>query len=353
MPNAIEYKCPRCGGRLEFDSASQRMKCPYCDTSYPVSDFAGAEAQPAPAAQAQNQAEDGWSAGFGVYHCSSCGAEIIADASTAATHCPYCDNPVILTDRLSDTLKPDYIIPFKIDKKAAKNALREHFHGKKLLPKVFSAENHLDEIKGIYVPYWLYDTTAEGSASYRMKNMRSWSDGNYNYTETSNFAANRAGFASFRKIPVDASQRMDDEMMESLEAFDFHEAVPFDSAYLSGFFADRFDVTSEQCLQRVKERAEKSVEDELYSTVKGFSSVHQESCSVALRNTKVSYALYPVWILNTTWRGNKYVFAMNGQTGKFVGNLPVDQGIYWRRRLLYTLCFGGGAYALLWALGML
>ena len=346
MPNAMEYKCPKCGGRLELSSALQQMKCPYCDAVYPVSDFSGAEA-----AQAQQSA--GWADGFGMYQCSSCGAEIIADASTAATHCPYCDNPVILTDRLSDALKPDYIIPFKVDKKTAKNALREHFHGKRLLPKVFSAENHLDEIKGIYVPYWLYDTTAEASASYRMKNMRSWSDGNYNYTETSNFAATRSGFVSFRKVPVDASQRMDDEMMESLEAFDFNDAIPFDPAYLSGFFADRFDVSSEECLQRIRERTSKTVEEDLYNSVRGFASVQQEACHVSLRDTGVSYALYPVWILNTTWRGKKYVFAMNGQTGKFVGNLPVDQGIYWRRRLLYTLCFGGGAYALLWALGML
>ena len=63
--------------------------------------------------------------------------------------------------RLSGMLKPDYVIPFKLDKKAAKAAYMRHIEGKRLLPKLFRDQNHIDEIKGIYVPFWLFDADAD------------------------------------------------------------------------------------------------------------------------------------------------------------------------------------------------
>ena len=51
-----------------------------------------------------------------------------------------------------------------------------------------------------------------------------------------------------------------------------------------------------------------------------------KNTSVQVRNGLAKYALYPVWLLNTSYKGEKYTFAMNGQTGKFIGNLPVDNG---------------------------
>ncbi len=344
MANTIKYKCPSCGAGLEFSSSLQKMKCPYCDSVFPVSGFQPFEM---PSQQAEPVSD------FNVYHCSSCGAEIIADESTAATNCPYCSNPVIMTGKVTGDLMPDYIIPFKLDREAAKNALREHLRGKKLLPKVFSRENHIDEIKGVYVPFWLFDTTAEATATYRMTNTRCWSDSDFEYTETSNYEAVRTGHVSFENVPADGSQKMADDLMESLETFDFSSAVPFDPAYLSGYFADKYDVSAQQCQERAAERIRRSAIDALYDTVNGYGSVTETSSQATLEGTKIKYAMYPVWILNTTWRGQNYMFAMNGQTGKFVGDLPVDRSIYWKWRLLYTLGFSGIIYAVMWALGLL
>ena len=356
MANLIEYKCPSCGGVLQFDSATQKLKCPYCDSTFDVDAFKTDDGTQAStpvegngginisiSSDTWNEAEAG---NFGIYSCSSCGAEIIADETTAATSCPYCNNNVILTGRLAGNLKPDCIIPFKYGKEEAKEALRGHMKGKSLLPKVFSDENHLDEIKGVYVPYWLYDCEADTSASYRMTKVRSWADINYSYTETSHYGADRQGLVDFQNVPADASKSIADELTESLESFDYSELTDFKTAYLAGFFANRYDVPSEECLRRAKERIDISALNTLDPTVQGYATVSRSGGNVQLRNIRVKYALMPVWILCTSWRGDKYLFAMNGQTGKFVGNLPVDKWRYWKYRLLYTGLICAAVYAL-------
>ena len=346
MASTVRYACPNCRAGLEFDSKLQKMKCPYCDSVFPVSDFM---ADSAPVEKPKTDAVSG----FGTYRCSTCGAEVIADEVTAATNCPYCSNPIILTGNVDGQLMPDYIIPFKISREEAKAALKKHLSGKKLLPKVFTSEHHLDEIKGIYVPFWLFDTTADGHTSYIMTKTRMWSDAHYNYTETSRYRAERAGTIRFENIPADGSKKMADDMMESLETFDFGSAVPFDPVYLSGYFADRYDISADECIGRIENRVRKSAVDAFEDTVTGYGSVTQESADVRLVNTVKKYAMYPVWILNTTWRGKTYMFAMNGESGKFVGDLPVDKMIYWKWRLLYGLGFAGILYGAMYFLGIL
>lgn len=334
----LNYKCPKCGGKLEFDSKTQMMKCPYCDSLFPVEDF-----------KTQTVSSEVWNnnEGFGLYHCNSCSAEIIADAATASTHCPYCDSPVILTDKLSGTEKPDCLIPFKYDKKAAKEALGEHFKGKKFLPKVFSTENHLDEIKGIYVPFYLFDTTVNVEAAYEMKNTRMWSDTRNQYTETSIFRGDRNCMIDFSKVPIDSMKEMPNEITESLEMYDYSQLTDFDTAYLSGYFANIHDESENDCLNQVSRRIANTAMDRVDSSVNGYASVRRINESVKLQNVTSKYALLPVWILNTTWKDQKYVFAMNGQTGKFVGNLPIDIWTYWKYRLLYALGFGVVLYIIL------
>lgn len=332
----LQYKCPCCGGFISYDISSSKMKCPYCDTEFDLETLKSYdEGLKNDKPDDMNWiSEDGKehfeddSDGIGVYVCSSCGGEIIADETTSATNCPFCGNPTIFKSRLSGELKPDYIIPFKLDKKAAKEALKKHMSGKKLLPKVFKSENHIDEVKGVYVPFWLFDTDASAEARYRATKTRFWSDGNYDYTETSHYSLLRSGSMGFEHIPVDGSRKMPDDLMESLEPFNFSEAVDFQTAYLSGYLADRYDVPADECNKRANERVKHSSDIALRSTVAGYDSVVPENVSVQFSDGKKHYALYPVWLLNTTWNGTKYTFAMNGQTGKFVGDLPIDKSVY-------------------------
>lgn len=348
-----EYKCPCCGGAIAFDSTIQKMKCPYCDTEFDVASLAAQDSESVNQQEDQMQWEtaaggqwqDGEADGLRTYVCKSCGGEIVGDETTAATKCPYCDNPVVMMGQFTGALKPDYVIPFKLDKKAAKEALNKHYKGKRLLPKVFKQENHIDEVKGIYVPFWLFDADADADIQYSARKVRRWSDSNYDYTETSYFTALRGGQVGFERVPVDGSTKMPDALMESIEPFDFSEAVDFQTAYLAGYLADKYDVDAAESIARANERIKKSTQDAFAVTVEGYDSVHAESSSVRLSNGKAKYALYPVWILNTTWNKKKYTFAMNGQTGKFVGDLPLDKGAY--KKWLIALCGAASAVTFL------
>lgn len=349
MANIIEYKCPHCGGKLEFNSDVQKLKCPYCDSEVTIEEANKITIASDPSPDIPQDTFGTDADGFGLYKCSSCGAEIIADETTAATNCPYCSNAVILTGRIAGQLRPDIIIPFKVSKEDAKAALQKHFQGKKLLPNVFSDENHLDEIKGVYVPFFIYDTDAHCESSYSATKVRVWTDARYNYTETEDYRIDRSGSMTFRNVPVDGLKEIDNDITESLEVFDVSEAVPFNTAYLSGFFAHRYDVDSQECKVRARERISNSINSEVDATVSGYNTVSKTSSSTELSNTKIRYAFFPIWILNTSWRDKTYLFAMNGQSGKFVGDLPLDKGKYWIQRLLW----GGGIGAvllLLWEL---
>lgn len=329
MSQLLEYKCPNCGGAVEYDASGERMKCPYCDTVFDVEALKEAQEELGEDEIKWNEEGQEWTEShMRVYVCQSCGGEVIADDVTAASSCPYCGNPVIMKGNLSGELKPDFIIPFKLDKKAAVEKFKEHLMGKRLLPKVFRSENKIEEIKGIYVPFWTYDTGADASVSYKAEKVRYWSDHDYDYTERSYYSVYREGEIAFENIPVDASQKMNDDLMDSIEPFDFSQAVPFTSAYLSGFFADKYDVSKEDCSQRANVRIKNTTENTFLSTVQGYSSVTPEQSRIRLSGGSIKYALLPVWLMNVTWKGEKYTFAMNGQTGKFVGNLPLDKASY-------------------------
>ena len=335
MADIHEYKCPHCGGAVTFDSSTQKMKCPYCDTEFEIDAMNAFESAVSDSQDEMNwnSSDEQWNVGEDgliTYVCKSCGGEIIGDENMGASSCPYCGNPIVVMDKFSGTLKPNYIIPFKLDKEAAKAALEKHLKGKTLLPKVFKNQNHIDEIKGIYVPFWFYDTGVDACMNYKATKTRTWEDANNRYTETSYYGVTRGGTIAFKNVPADGSSKMDDDLMESIEPFNFSEAVDFKNAYLSGYLADKYDVTSEACTPRVNERIKVSTEDAFKKTVQGYATVNAEGGQVRFFDSMVKYALCPVWILNTSWKGEKFTFAMNGQTGKMVGNLPMDKGAYWK-----------------------
>lgn len=333
MQTMREYKCPCCGGAIAFDSTRQKMKCPFCDTEFEIETLQNYEKE----LKEEHQDHMEWERTAGEewteeeaghlrsFSCQSCGGEIIGDENTVATSCPFCGNPVILMGRVSGSLRPDLVIPFKLDKKKAKEAFKRHLSGRKLLPKVFKDQNHIDEIKGIYVPFWLFDTDVDAQMRYRATKVRFWSDARYDYTETSYFLVQREGRVGFERVPVDGSVKMEDDLMDSIEPFDDSEAVDFNTAYLAGYLADKYDVSAKESEERANRRVKRSVEELFCETVKGYATISKDKSAVQLHGGEAKYALYPVWLLNTTWNGKKYVFAMNGQTGKFVGNLPVDK----------------------------
>lgn len=343
------YQCPACTGPLHYAGDSGKLECEYCGSAYDVAEIeklyadreAAAETQAASAvaaqaAEAEELGEDqgeyaasgeSWDPeGMKAYSCPSCGAELVCDETTVATSCPYCGNPSIVPGQFAGMRKPDYVLPFKLDKKAAEDALRQYYKGKKLLPKAFSAENHIQEIKGVYVPFWLYDGEADADVSYAATRVFTTTRGNERITTTEHYQVRRAGTVRFERIPVDASSKMPDEHMDSIEPFDYSELKPFSTAYLPGYLADKYDEDAEKCAERADRRAKATALNVMNESVKGYATCIPTRENVRLRRGSVKYALMPVWMLSTQWKGQNFLFAMNGQTGRLIGDLPISKG---------------------------
>ena len=356
MPAQVtNYQCPACTGPLHFVGASGKLQCDYCGSVYNIADIealmAEKDAKASDAFQKENAKNkqdnknknnnngDNWDTsglnqnwnedGLHSYNCPSCGAELICDASTAATSCPYCGNPTIVPGQFSGTLKPDFVIPFKLDQKAAEATLKKHYKGRPFLPSAFTSQNHIEKIQGVYVPFWLYDGVADADAEFHATRSSSHREGDYEVTVTRHFDVRRAGDIRFEKVPVDASSKMPDDHMDSIEPYDYQDLKTFSTAYLPGYLADRYDVSVQDCAKRADKRCENTALQELENTVTGYDSVSITRSNIRLRRGKVSYALMPVYMLNTKWGGKDFLFAMNGQTGKMVGDLPISWGKFW------------------------
>ena len=332
----MEYRCPNCNGTLEFNSQTQNMKCPYCDSEFSVGSLktydedlkADGTDNMKWDTKAGQEWEDEETKGMVVYRCESCGGEVIADETLGASSCPFCGNPIIMKEQFAGDLKPDLVIPFKLDKNEAKKRFKSFLLNKKLLPHSFKTDSSISEIKGVYVPFWLFDSEAEARIRYKATKSEFWSDSRYRYHKTNYYSIVRDGTMKFDAVPVDGSSKMDDTLMESLEPFDVKEGVDFQTAYLSGYLADKYDVDADASIERANERIKKSTIESFRESVKGYDTVTTENVNIKLNNAKSSYALYPVWVMTVRWEGKSYMFAMNGQTGKYVGDLPCDRGLY-------------------------
>ncbi len=349
------YQCPNCGGPLAFDSETQQLKCEYCDSLFTPHEV---EAYYKEANEQALEADsDNWEKESGqwteeeaehlrAYSCPSCGARLICDEHTAATSCPYCGNNTIVPAQFDGSLRPEYVLPFKLKKEEAVNRLQQFYKGKTFLPKAFSSQNHIEEIKGVYVPFWLYDATVGADMTYRASRSMTHREGDYQVTTTSHFQVARKGTVTFERVPVDASSKMPDEYMDAVEPFNYDDLVPFQMAYMAGYYADRYDVNAEEDQKRANTRMINSTMSAIDGTVSGYSSIVPQRKNIRLLSGTATYAFLPVWVLSTKWGGKNWLFVMNGQTGKMIGDLPVDNG----RFMMYFVGIAGGLFAALYFL---
>lgn len=337
------YKCPACTGPLHFVGASGKLECDYCGGAYEVNEIEARlkEQNEQAAAAMEASANSRWdmgsltkewggeTQGMKVYGCPSCGAELICDATTAATCCPYCGNQTVVPGQFSGSLRPEYVIPFKTDKEQAKAALLAHYKGKWLLPKSFVSGNHIEDIQGVYVPFWMFDCEVSGHMEYTASSSTRKRTGNKEITTTKHYEVKRSGKLSFEKVPVDASTKMPDGHMDSIEPYDYRDLKEFSMAYMPGFLADKYDVEALKCGERMQERCSRTFEEEVGKTVTGYDEASLRNKAITVKKGAVHYAMLPVWLLATKWNNQNFLFAMNGQNGKLVGDLPMDQGKFW------------------------
>lgn len=348
----IQLKCPCCGGALQFDDKKQLTVCPYCDSEFTAEDLkaytdelANAPVEDTSWDESMVQAFTGEEKkGVKIYSCDSCGGEIICEETTSSTVCPYCGNNLLVAKELKGDLRPNYVIPFMLDKDQTMASLKKFFKKKPLLPNSFSKDNVIEEIKPLYVPFWLFDAEVNGQVRFKGETTHRWSDSNYDYKETKYYSIFRGGQIAFDHVPVDGSKKMEDKLMESIEPYNFGDAKDFNVAFLAGIGADRYDVSKDETFNRATVRFREGTVQAFRNDIHGYDNVTVEESNLQFSNTNACYALYPVWILNTKWKEKSFRFAINGQTGKTAGNLPISipkSILFWM--LFFVVGIGIGA----------
>lgn len=356
--SVIEEKCPNCTAPLRYDPASGKKICDFCGTVLEISEKPEAPKK-IRKPEAQEAEIEGFDfAGLGeravaldaaqlpVYNCVSCGAEVLAAAEQFSLRCPYCGNNIILTDKVSGALRPNGLIPFRITPEQLPAAMAGFYKNRTLLPKDFFSESRMGKVTGVYVPFWVFDGGLSGRKQFYATKTRSYWKGKCEVTEYHNYELLRDVAIGFRGLPVDASSRLDDAMMDSLEPFDLSAQTEFRTDYLQGFTADRFDVAKEDISERALRRVQSSMKECIDRQVGAGYLRAVETGGRLQAHINAQYLLFPVYTFQIHFKGETYDFTVNGQTGKVVGKLPMDAGI--QLRYFCTRALAIGAISMLW-----
>lgn len=346
---AIEYKCPNCAADLKFDPESQKLSCEFCLSTFTEEELRALKESAGEKIPDEAEIHDRqeFEEHTNLYHCASCGAQIMCDDRQTALFCYYCHNPVILSGKMTGEYKPSRLIAFKMNKDRALDTFRNWVKNRPFVPDDFRSEQQLDKITGLYVPFWVADCDIKADFSAIGKTIRSWTSGNYSYTETKEYRVVRRGTITANGIPADGESKIDDLLMEAIEPFNYGELQPFSMTYLTGFFADKYDVDKAQVFPRIKTRASQAGKKVIRDSIGAYSTLSVNTEQYNIMKTDWEYMMLPVWFMTYNYKEKIYEFAINGQTGKLAGTPPLDK----QKLRMFCTALGIGITAVLYLLG--
>lgn len=262
-----------------------------------------------------------------VYHCNNCGADIVADPSTAASYCYYCHSPVILTNNLDNEFRPAKIIPFRVDKEKVVDLIKEKVAKKFFVPKSFSSESQMDAIKGVYLPFWDFKGYADVNVnvSYEKSGARYRSGDNY-YKKVTTYNRVFQGPMVVDDYSAYASKKIKDIEVDTVNNFNPAEKKEFSSAYLSGFFAENYDLTPPELEAKVKQKIVNEASDQIAEALSGGENIKYLTKIIVPYINSAELVLKPMYIMTYRYLGKIYTYTINGQNLEFFGEFPLDKG---------------------------
>lgn len=318
----VSLKCLSCGSPLEFNPETQRFVCLACESSF-------SREQLGERLDALSDEDDSekqyYDENIKEYNCPSCGAVILADEHTTTDFCVYCRNPIIMKGRVSGQLKPNLIIPFKINKQEAKEILKQNLQGYGFMPSDFFSESNLDKVSGIYYPFWESDIDTNCTMTASATKVTTWSAGDRRFTKTSYYDVFRNGDIHFEDISVNALKSADKTLIEGVLPYPIEEHIPFDISYLTGFYAKKNDLEFKDVKSEINLKMQDYSSRILQNTIKGYSTYKVKEHDVRVKKQNKDYTLLPIWILSYKYNNKVYTFAVNGSTGKMFGDIPISK----------------------------
>ncbi len=317
----IQYKCPDCGADMVFDSTIGKLHCDSCGHEETVENFSQNDFEPFEEHFHSSTFED---EDVHQYQCKNCGAILITDADTTATTCSFCGSPMILGDRLTGVLAPSKVIPFSISKTDAQIAFKKWCRRAFFSPSAFKQATRIKSIVGMYIPFWLYDVRGNGEALAHCTRVHTHDEGDYIVESTSHYDVYRKVNLTYRNIPADASEKMPDDLMDLLEPFDYSNLKEFNTPYLAGFLAEKYNYTDKEMFGRIRERVSHYMDSYVLEHINGYATKNIVNKDYQIGQLNADYALMPVWMVYYDYDNAEYTFAMNGQTGKIAGMPPIS-----------------------------
>lgn len=331
---SISYKCPGCGGPLKWDAEKTKYACEYCGSEFDETELNqrkySRETEQMDQAEAEYFAPEGKADAEGkvaVYYCPACSAQIVTEETTAASSCYYCHTPVILTERLEGSFAPDKVIPFSVDREQAQTIFKKWVSEHKYIPRAFISGTQIQQLSGVYFPYWIYSAKVKGRVQGTGEKDKTWTSGGEQYTETRSYRIDRSGEMPVHNLSRIALNKASRVLCESVAPFDYEKMRPFNTGYLSGFMAEAKDIEKEAVEPEVRDEVNTYARSCLSGEAGGeYTRVQLENVSTQVTGEKWEYVLMPVWTVTYRADGGKlYYFSINGSTGKTIGELPVEK----------------------------
>ena len=333
------FVCPNCGANINFDPGKQLLHCDFCDTDLSP-DSVIRKDDAVESTYTESEADANSETGFKeytttIFTCKECGGEILAYDNTVATFCSYCGASTVLSSRVGKERAPEYIIPFKITKEQSAELYKKAVGKALYAPKYMKEDTVIEKFRGIYMPYWIYDFKENRPASLRGQEDHRSGD----YIIHTHYDINTNVEAEYNGLAYDASSQFNDNLSEAIAPFDFNTAVPFNTTYMSGFYADAADTDA----SLYEEQARTIVTADIYNNVAKDPAVRKVTLDRhSMRNltpekTESRLGYFPVWFLSCRNKDRVTYAVVNGQTGEVATDIPIDFKKYMIASLIVTI----------------
>ena len=324
-----DEKCPQCGGIMEFHPATGGLKCPYCDFEKEIkqSSEKPERAQELDFASASNAENCNWGQEKKTVLCQSCGAETVYDALDISSTCPFCGSNQVMEAGDQNTIAPGGVVLFKISDQQASELFQKWIKKKFFCPKLAKESAKAKNFKGIYLPYWTFDSNTVTSYNGEYGRRRTVRRGDKTETVTDWYHTRGVHREFIDDELVCATTNQNRSMLRGIEPYNTADNKTYKPEYVAGFAAERYAVGLQDAWQTAKKsiasKLKRNVEQEI-RTKNHADTTRNINMNTVYHDIKYKYLLLPVWMSSYKYNDKVYNFMVNGQTGKVSGKTPIS-----------------------------
>lgn len=324
-----EFKCKTCGAEIKWNASVGALKCEYCDSTFSPEEYEDSTLNDEKVNSMDNIVDKEYSSELttdeqNIYKCTNCGADIVAMKVAMTAECPYCGMPLSVTNAHKGVFRPEKVLPYSVEKQEASDALKKFFGKSLLTPGSFKKTAEIDNVKGLYVPFFLHNFSMKGKCKYNCENITSERKGDDRVSTHKVYDVELLVNSKFNRVPIDGSTIIDDELMYALEPFNFNDIKDYNPGYMSGYYADQPDETAESTKARALVRGTHAVESRCLELLNKYEKHDKVSSTISSVYYNSEYVMLPVWRINVKYKGKIWQFNVNGRTGEVVGKMPIS-----------------------------